>query len=132
MFSPSGGSMLKVVNPNSQSRWIFEFSLQFRYIVLLSLLRSILRYQSGNSVCDRRTVEDGKGFSVALVVLVLVSRSKPQRGLRTRQIIHQIHDARELKKKRKKKKVMKLISERVLSWQNRKFSELVFREKEKI
>ena len=77
-------------------------------------------------------MEDGKGFSVALVVLVLVSRSKPQRGLRTRQIIHQIHDARELKKKEKKKKVMKLISERVLSWQNRKFSELVFREKEKI
>lgn len=74
-------------------------------------------------------MEDGKGFSVALVVLVLVSRSKPQRGLRTRQIIHQIHDARELKKKEKKKKVMKLISERVLSWQNRKFSELVFREK---
>ena len=75
-------------------------------------------------------MEDGKGFSVALVVLVLVSRSKPQRGLRTRQIIHQIHDARELKKKRKKKKkMMKLISERVLSWQNRKFSELVFREK---
>ena len=77
-------------------------------------------------------MEDGKGFSVALVVLVLVSRSKPQRGLRTRQIIHQIHDARELKKKEKKKKVMKLISERVLSWQNRKFSELVFRGKEKI
>ena len=75
-------------------------------------------------------MEDGKGFSVALVVLVLVSRSKPQRGLRTRQIIHQIHDAREFKKKKeKKKKVMKLISERVLSWQNRKFSELVFREK---
>ena len=79
-------------------------------------------------------MEDGKSFSVALVVLVLVSRSKPQRGLRTRQIIHQIHDAREFKKKKKKKKkkVMKLISERVLSWQNRKFSELVFREKEKI
>ena len=105
MFSPSGGSMLKVMNPNSQSRWIFEFSLQFRYIVLLSLLRSILRYQSGNSVCDRRTVEDGKGFSVALVVLVLVSRSKLQRGLRTKQIIHQIHDARELKKKKKKKEI---------------------------
>lgn len=84
-------------------------------------------------MCDRRTAEDGKSFSVALVVLVLVSRSKPQRGLRTRQIIHQIHDARELKKKKKKKrKVMKLISERVLSWQNRKYSELVFREKEKI
>ena len=28
--------------------------------------------------------------------------------------------------------MMKLISERVLSWQNRKYSELVFREKEKI
>ena len=85
-------------------------------------------------MCDRRTVEFGNCFSVALVVLVLVSRSKPQRGLRTRQIIHQIHDAREFKKKKKKKKkkVMKLISERVLSWQNRKFSELVFREKEKI
>ena len=82
-------------------------------------------------MCDRRTAEDGKSFSVALVVLVLVSRSKPQRGLRTRQIIHQIHDARELKKT-KKKKMMKLISERVLSWQNRKYSELVFREKEKI
>ena len=62
-------------------------------------------------------MEDGKSFSVALVVLVLVSRSKPQRGLRTRQIFHQIHDAREFKKKKeKKKKVMKLISERVLSW----------------
>lgn len=85
-------------------------------------------------MCDRRTVEDGKSFSVALVVLVLVSRSKPQRGLRTRQIIHQIHDAQEFKKnkEKKKKKVMKLISERVLSWQNRKFSELVFRGKEKI
>ena len=78
-------------------------------------------------------MEDGKSFSVALVVLVLVSRSKPQRSLRTRQIIHQIHDAQEFKKnKEKKKKVMKLISERVLSWQNRKFSELVFRGKEKI
>ena len=79
-------------------------------------------------------MEDGKIFSVALVVLLLVSRLKPQRGLRTRQIIHQIHDAQEFKKnkEKKKKKVMKLISERVLSWQNRKFSELVFREKEKI
>ena len=79
-------------------------------------------------------MEDGTSFSVALVVLVLVSRSKPQRGLRTRQIIHQIHDAQEFKKnkEKKKKKVMKLISERVLSWQNRKYSELVFREKEKI
>ena len=82
-------------------------------------------------MCDRRTAEDGTSFSVALVVLVLVSRSKPQRGLRTRQIIHQIHDARELKKN-EEKKMMKLISERVLSWQNRKYSELVFREKEKI
>ena len=49
-------------------------------------------------------MEDGKSFSVALVVLVLVSRSKPQRGLRTRQIIHQIHDAQEFKKKKEKKK----------------------------